>query len=337
MTAGLVRAIAGDVGADDLGVVNSHDHLFLSTPVLAGEELSDRESATREAELFRGAGGHTVVQWTPRGLARRLTDLRELSAQSRVHIIAATGRHRREVYRTDDPLLALREDDLAEVFISDILDLRCGLIKIGTGPSGATPFERISLDAAAAAHHATGVPIAIHLEGGKGAFPVVDILRSLDVPPHAIVLGHLGRNADLDYIAEAGATGAFICIDGPSPGHAATDESLLPVLERVIDAGNVDALLVGGDTTTLTATTGAGGRGMSGLLTRTRAAITHAFGEAVTRAIFVSNPARAWQQRSRAAEGAATRHPGADTDPVRDARAQTFSARWEQGARRERG
>ncbi len=124
-----------------------------------------------------------------------------------------------------------------------------------------TPFERISLDAAATAHHATGAPIAIHLERGNGAFEVVDVLRSLDVPAHAIVLGHLGRNTDLDYITDAGATGAFICIDGPSPGHAATDEALLPVLERVIDAGKVEVLLVGGDTTTRAATTGAGGRG----------------------------------------------------------------------------
>lgn len=302
MTAGVVRAIAGDISAGDLGVVNSHDHLFLSTPVFAGQELSDRESATREAELFRTAGGRTVVQWTPRGLARRLTDLHEISVRSRVHVIAATGRHRREVYRHDDPLLALHEDALADLFISDVLDLRCGLIKIGTGSSGVTPFERISLNAAATAHHATGAPIAIHLERGNGAFEVVDVLRSLDVPAHAIVLGHLGRNTDLDYITDAGATGAFICIDGPSPGHAATDEALLPVLERVIDAGKVEVLLVGGDSTTRAATTGAGGRGMSGLLRQTRPAITRAFGDAVTHAIFVSNPARAWQQRSHADE-----------------------------------
>ncbi len=47
VTAGVVRAIAGDISAGDLGVVNSHDHLFLSTPVFAGQELSDAESPRR--------------------------------------------------------------------------------------------------------------------------------------------------------------------------------------------------------------------------------------------------------------------------------------------------
>lgn len=75
MTGEVVRTTAGDLDAASLGVVDSHDHLFLSTPALPGQELTDFGAAVLEADLFREAGGTTIVQWTPRGLGRQLAAL----------------------------------------------------------------------------------------------------------------------------------------------------------------------------------------------------------------------------------------------------------------------
>ena len=44
-----VRAVAGDVSADALGVVDSHDHLFFATPRLPGQELDDARGDTTTA------------------------------------------------------------------------------------------------------------------------------------------------------------------------------------------------------------------------------------------------------------------------------------------------
>ncbi|PPF37076.1 phosphotriesterase [Pseudoclavibacter sp. AY1H1] len=297
MTGEVVRTTAGDLDAASLGVVDSHDHLFLSTPALPGQELADFGAAVLEADLFREAGGTTIVQWTPRGLGRQLAALQELGHASRVHIVAATGRHRREVYRPGHPLLDASAVELAAAFVDDVIDRRCGLIKVGTGPAGATPFERTSLDAAAAAHHATGAPIAVHLEGGRCALAVVGLLRELEVAPEAVVLGHLGRNPDLEYIAEVSATGAYLCVHGPSPNHARTDSALLSVISRIVDTGHAGSLLIGGDTTTRSATAANGGAGMRGLLSQTRRTIASHVGDAVATAMFTTNPARAWRLR----------------------------------------
>ncbi|WP_405702537.1 hypothetical protein [Streptomyces sp. NBC_01383] len=63
-----VRTVLGDVPAGDLGVCDAHDHLFLRSPLLPGQELADREEAAQRLRSFRGFGGGTVVQWTPHGL-----------------------------------------------------------------------------------------------------------------------------------------------------------------------------------------------------------------------------------------------------------------------------
>ncbi|WP_240773519.1 hypothetical protein [Plantibacter sp. M259] len=78
----VIRTVLGDIDPATAGVVDSHDHLFLRTPVLAGEDLVDEPDATTAVERFAAAGGRTVVQWTPRGLGRGLPALRRISAST---------------------------------------------------------------------------------------------------------------------------------------------------------------------------------------------------------------------------------------------------------------
>ena len=56
-----VRTVLGDVPADRLGVVDAHDHLFLASPRLPGEELDDPMAAAAELRAFAELGGTT---WT---------------------------------------------------------------------------------------------------------------------------------------------------------------------------------------------------------------------------------------------------------------------------------
>jgi len=45
--------VTGPMPASALGVTNAHDHLFLRSPVLAGQEVEDLE---RQVQKFRTAG-----------------------------------------------------------------------------------------------------------------------------------------------------------------------------------------------------------------------------------------------------------------------------------------
>jgi phosphotriesterase-related protein len=293
------RTVLGDIGPDQLGVTNSHDHLFFRTPALPGQELDDVKAATAEAQAFAAAGGRTVVQWTPRGLGRRLADLAAIATSTGLHIVAATGRHR--AIHHDPEEAGRTADDLARSIVDDITSTihPCGLVKIGTGYHHLDTFERVSLEAAATAHLLTGVPVAIHLElGSAGDLVLADLGRN-KVPSTSTVLGHVGRNPDDGYVLELAGSGAFLCFDGPSRANHPTDWRTPALIELLAARGHLHQVLVGGDTTTAAARSVTSGPGMPGLLHHFRHTITQRVGDDAWEAITVTNPARALALRPR--------------------------------------
>lgn len=290
----VIRTVLGDIDPATAGVVDSHDHLFLRTPVLAGEDLVDEPDATTAVERFAAVGGRTVVQWTPRGLGRGLPALRRISASTGVHVVAATGRHLRRVYPAGAAEPTRSADDLAAAFIDDVDRHGCGLIKIGVGPDHLAEDERDALRAAAAAHHATGVPIAVHLEQGAAADLVLAALDADEVDPRSIVLGHLGRNPHVEQILQAARSGAWVCLDTPSPAHPMDPARLARILEALIDDGHLPALLLGADTTTSTSRVRPEEYGPAALLTSVAPQLARALGAEAVSTITRDNPARAW-------------------------------------------
>jgi len=280
----VIRTVLGDV--DELGVTDSHDHLFLASRVLPGQELDDVEAAFLELQRFRSAGGDAVVQWTPMGMHRRLDALPDLSRRTGVAIVAATGLHQAQHYSPE--WLAETLPRLDELFVDDVTERRAGLIKVAGGFHGLDAHAVHTMTAAAHAHHATGVPITVHLELGTAALDVLDLVcGKLNVPPDRVVLGHLNRFPDPWIHRQAAAAGAFLAFDGPSRAHHATDWLTPSTLADLAEAGFAAQLLVGGDTTTAAAR---GVPGMSYLLTHLRPRLD----PDLAAQIFVANPTRAF-------------------------------------------
>ncbi|GAA1118464.1 MULTISPECIES: phosphotriesterase family protein [Kitasatospora] len=279
-----VHTVLGPVPPERLGTTNSHDHLFLRSALLPGQELDDPAAAEDELRAFAALGGGAVVQWTPYGLGRRLDDLVELAETTGLHLVAATGLHQAAHY--DDPD-ALRRLDLAALFTAELRD-RAGLIKVAGGYHGLDAHARWTMTAAAEAHHATGAPIGVHHELGTGAQDVLELLCDrLGVPPHRVVLGHLNRFPDLGLHRELAASGAYLAFDGPSRANHATDHRLLECLHALADAGHAHRLLLGGDTTTAAAR---GNPGMPYLLHRLRPRL----GPELAALVLTDNPAAAF-------------------------------------------
>ncbi|MFF7726765.1 phosphotriesterase [Streptomyces sp. NPDC008001] len=291
----VIRTVLGDVPASELGVCDAHDHLFLRSPRLPGQELDDVEAAREELRAFRRLGGRAVIQWTPRGMGRRRAELPALAAETGVHVVAATGLHQAVHYERER--LERDRDRLAELFVRDLTQgpVRAGLVKVAGGFHGLDAHARHVMTAAAEAHHATGAAIAVHLELGTGAPDVLDLLcGELEVPPGRVVLGHLGRFPDVRMHLRAARAGAFLAFDGPSRAHHTTDWRLFDALTALAEAGHAGQVLLGGDTTTAAARASAGGPGMSYLLRRLWPALTDELGEDFTQRVFVANPARAF-------------------------------------------
>ncbi|WP_338693622.1 phosphotriesterase [Streptomyces sp. Q6] len=294
-----VRSVQGDLDPGQLGVVDSHDHLFFRSPLLPGQELDDVDLARRELESYAAVGGGTVVQWTPYGLGRRAAELPALAATTGVRIVAATGLHQAAHYTPES--LARRADDLAEVFVRELTEgiagsgVRAGLIKVAGGFHALDTHARWTMRAAAEAHHATGAPIAVHHELGTGALDVLDLLcGELEVPAHRVILGHLNRSPDVVAHREAARSGAYLAFDGPSRANHATDWRMPDAMAALAAGGYADRLLLGGDTTSAGARSVSGGPGMPYLLRRVRPRLEESLGEEGVRRVLVANPARAF-------------------------------------------
>ncbi|MGW2654559.1 phosphotriesterase family protein [Streptomyces sp. NPDC001478] len=289
----VVRTVLGDVAPDSLGVCDAHDHLFLRSPVLPGQELDDPEAAAGRLRAFHGLGGRAVVQWTPYGMGRRAGLLAELSRRSGTHVVAATGLHQAVHYPA--ALLDRVRDGLADLFVTELTEgigstrVRAGLIKVAGAFHTVDAHARLTMTAAAEAHHRTGAPIAVHLELGTAALDVLELLcGTLGVPPHRVVLGHLGRSPDLSAQREAARSGAFLAFDGPSRAHHATDWRLPEELAALADDGFAGQVLLGGDTTVPETP------GMPHLLRRLRPRLTEVLGAETVERFLVANPARAF-------------------------------------------
>ncbi|MFI0713428.1 phosphotriesterase [Streptomyces inhibens] len=298
-TAPTVRTVLGDIAPADLGVCDAHDHLFLRSPQLPGQELADAGAAAAELAAFRAAGGAAVIQWTPYGMGRGAAELPRLARESGVRIVAATGLHQAVHYAPE--VLERIGADPAGLFVAELTEgigrsgPRAGMIKVAGGFHGLDRHARYTMAAAAEAQRATGAAIGVHLELGTGALDVLDLLcGELAVPPDRVILGHLNRSPDLAVHRAAADAGAYLAFDGPSRAHHATDWRLPDALTALADAGLGDRILLGGDTTTAGARSVNGGPGMPYLLRRQRARLELALGEELVTQCLTDNPARAF-------------------------------------------
>ncbi|WP_211117305.1 phosphotriesterase [Streptomyces sp. RPA4-5] len=294
-----IRTVLGDIAPADLGICDAHDHLFLRSPQLPGQELDDTEAAAAELSTFRAAGGAAVIQWTPYGMGRRAAELPRLARESGVRIVAATGLHQAAHYSPE--LLARVGADLAGLFVGELTEgiggtgPRAGMIKVAGGFHGLDRHARHTMTAAAEAQRATGAAIGVHLELGTGALDVLDLLcGTLTVPPDRVILGHLNRSPDLVVHRAAAGAGAYLAFDGPSRAHHATDWRLPEALAALADAGFADRILLGGDTTTAGARSVNGGPGMPYLLRRHRERLVRTLGADLVARFLTANPARAF-------------------------------------------
>lgn len=214
-------------------------------------------------------------------------------------MVIATGLHQAAHYAPES-LDGLR-GRLAEVFVSELTEgigtsgVRAGLVKVAGGFHHLDAHARWTMTAAAEAHHATGAPVAVHLELGTGALDVLDLLcGELGVPADRVILGHLNRSPDLTVQRQAAASGCWLAFDGPSRANHATDWRMPEAVRALAEAGFGDRLLLGGDTVVAEARSVDGGPGMPYLLRRVRARLEAESGAEVVDRILVDNPARAF-------------------------------------------
>jgi phosphotriesterase-related protein len=311
MTDAEVMTVSGRMPASRLGVVDAHDHLFLSSPALPGDEFEDLERSTAEAIDGKASGLGAIVDMTPIGLGRRPDLLRAVSESAGVPIIAASGYHRDAHYADGHWVYTASVDELADRIVRDLeigMDpsdwtdptavpdpARAGAIKAGTSYHHASQAELRRLEAAAIGSRRTGVPVLVHAEIGTFGHEIVSLLEGFGVPPDRIILAHMDRNPDAELHAEIAARGVSLEYDTMGRTKYRPDSEILDLIESVAAAGHLERLMLGQDLgRRMSLRAYGGGPGMRYLMDAFVPRLRRRIGDAAVETILVANPARAF-------------------------------------------
>ncbi|HET9416729.1 MAG TPA: aryldialkylphosphatase [Candidatus Limnocylindria bacterium] len=306
-----VMTVTGPMPASALGVVDAHDHLFLHTPALPGDEFQDLERSTAEAREGRGSGIGTIVDMTPIGLGRRPDLLRAVSEATGMPIIGATGYHRDAHYPPGHWVHETAVEQLADRVVRDLEvgmhpadwadpdaapDVaRAGVIKAGASYHHASDAELRRLEACAIGSLRGGVAILVHTEIGTFGHEIVDVLTGFGVAPGRIILAHLDRNPDAELHAEIAARGVYLEYDTMGRTKYRPDSELLDLVAAMVGAGHGGRLLFGQDIGRRSMLRAyGGGPGLRYLMETFVPRVRRRIGDDATDAILVANPARAF-------------------------------------------
>jgi phosphotriesterase-related protein len=240
--------------------------------------LDDEEVAAGELIAFRDAGGRTLIDLTVEGLGPRPEALRRLSHRTGLHIVAGCGIYRAIAHA--DWVRAASFAGLRDRFVGWAKEglpgtsIRPGLFgEIGTS-SPIHEDELKVLRATGQAQLATGLSINVHAalwqrEGNR----ILDILEEEGVQPERVAISHLDELLDFDYHRTLAQRGAWLGYDTFGSEfrfgdeREPTDAERIHHLQRMLDAGWAEQILLSQDVCNKLHLRHFGGRGYAHLLT----------------------------------------------------------------------
>ena len=252
----LVQTVTGQIPQEEMGVTYCHDHILFMPPKPFAEKdptlrLDDLEKSTREMEFFKMAGGNCVVEMSTVETGRSPVGLKTISEQSGIHIVAATG-FNKSIYC--ESLVAEKSvEDISREMIRELKEgmddtrIRAGVIKAASSKNMFSPGEDKIFQAAALAHLATGAPVTTHTEAGTMALEQIQKLTSAGVKPDSILIGHLDRKLEWDYLSAIAKEGVYLGFDQISKEKYYPDALRIEMIKKLIEAGYGGQIMLAGD------------------------------------------------------------------------------------------
>ena len=308
-----IRTVLGDIAPAELGTTYCHEHLVIDggRPVELNPDflLDDVDRMAVELNDAVALGLGAAVDAMPADTGRNVTKLAELSRQTGVHIVAATGLHHARYYGPSHWSVRLDEADLADLFSAEIRDgidandysgpvvrrtrHRAGVVKVAGSDGGLSVRDARIFAGAAETHLRTGAPILTHCEAGTGALEQLRFLGDRGVPAEHVILSHIDKVPDDGYHREILASGAYGEYDqafrwGERPN------STLDLIEAMARVGLADRIVLGMDAARQGYYRAYGGwPGLTYLLDGFATALDERDLGALRPTLFIDNPARA--------------------------------------------
>jgi 5-phospho-D-xylono-1,4-lactonase len=272
-----IQSTSGLIPISEIRYTHSHEHLFTyATPTIAAEKpemvLDSVDKIGEDINLFKAAGGNTIIEMTTIDYGRDVVKLNEIVLKYNINIVAAAGFNKGTFNKE---FLEKKSIDEVTVQLIDELQngigdtgIKPGVLKIGTSMNVIEPWEEIGLRAIARAHLKTGVPISTHTQAGTMAEEQLNLFSAEGVPAENIVLCHLDQNPDYELHRRLVERGAYLCYDSiPKPQYKTEQRSIEFIAELAKNELHTN-IIVGGDFSRKTYYKGYGGKiGLDYILT----------------------------------------------------------------------
>ena len=256
----IVRTVAGDLPATQLGHTQCHEHIYLrkgpSYAVNPALCLDDYGKSLQELKDYCLAGGATIVDAQPGGFGRDANKLLQLSRDSGINIVAVTGCHKKVF--AEENLGALTETALVDRFSREITqsmlecqEAKAGMVKAAWDDGGLEdPTMKKIFSAVAATAAQTGAPVLIHTEKDTKVFDILKLFESYGVAPDRVLICHLDRSIpDPGLHREVMAAGSYLCYDSVNRLKYVSHAQELELIGKMCEAGFEDKIVLSLDTT----------------------------------------------------------------------------------------
>jgi len=253
-----VQTATGAIDTATLGFTLMHEHIYvLSEGVIAAfPSLWDREARIKQAVTAlseaKAHGVSTIVDLTVLGLGRDASLAREVSRQSGVNVVVATG-----LYTYDElpHYFNLRDiDHMAGLFTRDIehgvqdTEIRAGILKVATDEKGMTPGVEKVVRAVARAHRRTGAPISTHTHAAtERGIDQQRVFTEEGVDLSRVVIGHSGDTEDILYLEKLIAAGSYIGMDRFGIDSFMPTNKRVAVIATLCERGHADKIVLSHD------------------------------------------------------------------------------------------
>lgn len=263
-----VQTVTGPIGIEQLGKTLIHEHFIFGYPGFQGDITLGKlnrqaalEVGISVAKRVMSFGVQTIVDPTPNECGRDPELLREISEQTGLNIICATGYYYEgegaTPYFKFRQGLGIAEQEVYEMYLKEIEEgiagtgIKPGVIKLASSKAEITDYEKMFFRAAAKAHKETDVVILTHTQEGTMGPEQAELLVELGVNPGKVVIGHMCGNTDPSYHERTLQTGVNIAFDRfgiQGLVGAPFDNERIQTLTTLLERGYEDQIMLSHDT-----------------------------------------------------------------------------------------
>lgn len=258
----VVHTVTGEVDVRKLGRTLMHEHIFSFHSDLGGdypwkEEGVFVDGAIDKLRRLKAVGFDTLVDLTVIGLGRNVTRVAEVSRQSGVNIVAATGIYASAVM----PIFFRRQREiqgesfLEDFFVREVAEgigdtgIHASILKCVTDIEGITPDVEHILRSTARCQLRTGVPISTHTNAlAKTGLLQQQLFAEEGVDLTSVIIGHSGESTDLDYLQRLLDAGSYLGMDRFGQYEVTGLDDRVATIAALCERGYADRMVLSHDT-----------------------------------------------------------------------------------------